>query len=76
MCRVENNYIPPGPEQYDMLTEYINTGILLEYLDEQEVPRIIQGILKAIEVNNYAEYFKFDDLAIRIDKVISVNKLA
>ena len=74
MCRIENNYVPPGPEQYEKLAEYINSSIILEYQDEDNISKTTQGILKSIEVNNYAEYLKLDNLLVRIDKVISVNK--
>ena len=75
MCRIENNYIPPGPEQYEKLVEYINSSITLEYQDEDNISKTTQGILKSIEVNNYAEYLKLDSLFVRIDKIISVSKI-
>ena len=74
MCRIENNYIPPGPEQYEKLAEYINSSIMLEYQDEKNISKTIQGVLRNIEINNYAEYLKLDNLSVRIDKVISVSK--
>jgi len=74
MCRIENNYLPPEPEQYEKLAEYINLGIQLEYLNEDNILITTKGILKNIVVNNYAEYLKIEGLSIRLDKVISVRR--
>lgn len=75
MCRIENNYIPPGPEQYEKLAEYINSSIVLEYQDEQNLLKTTKGILMSIDVSNYAEYLKLDKLSVRVDKVVSIYGL-
>lgn len=75
MCRIENNYIPPGPERYEQLVKYINTAINLEYFDNQDLTIATHGILEAIEVFNNAEYLKLGNLSVRIDKVVSVSKV-
>jgi aminopeptidase-like protein len=74
MCKIENNYIPPGPDRYAQLAKYINSTINLEYISNQNLASTTQGILEGIEVFNNAEYLKLDNLSVRIDKVISVSK--
>jgi|GEM_PF-4589747 len=59
MCRIENNYIPPRPEQYEKLAEYIGSGIIIEYEDSDQKSTTVTGNLQNIVVNNYAEYLGF-----------------
>jgi hypothetical protein len=73
MCRIENNYIPPGPEQYEKLAAHIKSRVLLEYHDEENSRQTRKGILRSIEVINYAEHLNIDGLSVRLDKVISMQ---
>lgn len=75
MCKIENNYIPPGPELFNKLEEIIGRSLMIEYLDGNNQPQFIQDSITQISVHHQAEFVELkSNYEIRLDRIISIKQ--
>lgn len=74
MCRIENNYIPPGPERYDKLEALIGSPMIIEFINNKDQTQVVVSSIQQISTYNQAEFIKLEsNEEIRLDRIVSVR---